>query len=275
MAYKKILTVQDISCMGQCSITVALPILSACGHETVILPSSVLSTHTAGFGAFHVHDLTQEFPAIIRHWQELGVKFDVVYTGYLGNITHMELVKEIFDTLMAPDGVRVVDPAMGDHGKLYPLFDMQYAKAMAELCACADVILPNITEACMMVDMPYVETATPEYVSDLLDKLEKLCPCVVLTGIGFEQGQTGVMLSQNGQRWHYVHEKLPQIFHGTGDVFASSFVGAWQQTGSMKQAVNIAADYTLQCIQVTRDDAAHWYGVKFESVLPELIKKLF
>ncbi len=275
MAYKKILTIQDISCMGQCSITVALPILSACGHETAILPSSVLSTHTAGFGAFHVHDLTQEFPAIIRHWQELGVRFDVVYTGYLGNITHMEMVKEIFNTLMAPDGVRVVDPAMGDHGKLYPLFDMRYAKAMADLCSCADVILPNITEACMMVDVPYEETVTQEYVANLMDKLEKLCPNVVLTGIGFEQGQTGVMLSQKGQRWHYAHEKLPQNFHGTGDVFASAFVGAWQQTGSMEQATKIAADYTMQCIRVTRDDADHWYGVKFEAVLPELIKKLF
>lgn len=275
MAYKKILTVQDISCMGQCSITVALPILSACGHETVILPSSVLSTHTGGFGAFHVHDLTQEFPAIIRHWQELGVQFDAVYTGYLGNITHMELVKEIFDTLMAPGGIKVVDPAMGDHGKLYPLFDMQYAKAMADFCACADVILPNITEACMMTDMPYIENPTPEYVTDLLNKLENICPNVVLTGVGFQQGQTGVMLSQKGERWHYTHEKVPKNFHGTGDVFASSFVGTWQQTGCMKQAVQIAADFTMQSICATRDDPSHWYGVKFEAVLSELIKKLF
>ena len=127
----------------------------------------------------------------------------------------------------------------------------------------------------MMVDVPYSETATPEYVADLLDKLEKICPGVVLTGVGFEQGQTGVMLSQKGQRWHYAHEKLPQNFHGTGDVFASSFVGAWQQTGCMKQAAKIAADYTMQCIRATRDDASHWYGVKFEAVLPELINKLF
>lgn len=275
MEYKRILTVQDISCLGQCSITVALPILSACGHETVILPSAVLSTHTGGFGMPHIKDLTEDFQGILNHWKAQKISFDTVYTGYLGNTKHMEYVKEIFDTLLMPGGMRIVDPAMGDHGKLYTGFDENYALAMRDLCASADVILPNVTEACFMTGMPYQEELDEAYVSALMEKLEEICPNVVMTGVGYNPGETGVLVSQNGQRWHYVHKKIPQSFHGTGDVFASCFVGAWQQGKTLQEAVAIAADFTATCIERTWKEPAHWYGVKFEAVLPELSKILF
>ena len=275
MAYHRILTVQDISCLGQCSITVALPILSACGHETCILPSAVLSTHTGGFGMPHIKDLTDDFAGILDHWQDQKFTFDAVYTGYLGNTAHMDYVKRIFDTMLAPGGVRIVDPAMGDHGKLYTGFDEKYALAMRDLCASADVILPNVTEACFMTGTPYRQELNEEYVSALMEKMEKIAPNVVLTGIGYNSNETGVMVSQSGKRWHYVHEKIPKSFHGTGDVFASAFVGAWQQGKSMTEAVAIAADFTARCIEKTWKEPAHWYGVKFEEVLPELIKSLF
>lgn len=275
MEYKRILTVQDISCLGQCSITVALPILSACGHETVILPSAVLSTHTGGFGMPHIKDLTEDFQGILNHWKAQKISFDTVYTGYLGNTKHMEYVKEIFDTLLMSGGMRIVDPAMGDHGKLYTGFDENYALAMRDLCASADVILPNVTEACFMTGMPYQEELDEAYVSALMEKLEEICPNVVMTGVGYNPGETGVLVSQNGQRWHYVHQKIPQSFHGTGDVFASCFVGAWQQGKTLQEAVAIAADFTATCIERTWKEPAHWYGVKFEAVLPELSKILF
>ena len=275
MAYHRILTVQDISCLGQCSITVALPILSACGHETCILPSAVLSTHTGGFGMPHIKDLTEDFSGILDHWQDQKFTFNAVYTGYLGNTKHMSYVKRIFDTMLIPGGMRIVDPAMGDHGKLYTGFDENYAMAMAELCASADVILPNVTEACFMTGTPYRQELDEAYVSDLMDKLEKICPNVVMTGIGYKENETGVLVSQNGKRWHYVHEKIPKSFHGTGDIFASAFVGAWQQGKTLQDAVMIAADFTACCIEKTWKDPAHWYGVKFEEVLPELIKSLF
>lgn len=275
MAYHRILTVQDISCLGQCSITVALPILSACGHETCILPSAVLSTHTGGFGMPHIKDLTDDFAGILDHWKDQKFAFDAVYTGYLGNTTHMDYVKQIFDTMLGSGGVRIVDPAMGDHGKLYTGFDMEYAMAMRDLCASADVILPNVTEACFMTDTPYRQELDEEYVSALMEKLEKIAPNVVLTGIGYANNETGVLVSQKGERWHYTHEKIPKSFHGTGDVFASAFVGAWQQGKTMTDAVMIAADFTAKCIERTWKDPAHWYGVKFEEVLPELIKSLF
>ena len=275
MAYRRILTVQDISCLGQCSITVALPILSTCGHETCILPSAVLSTHTGGFGMPHIKDLTEDFSGILEHWQDQKFSFDAVYTGYLGNTKHMDYVRQIFDTMLATGGVRIVDPAMGDHGKLYTGFDMEYAMAMRDLCASADVILPNITEACMMTGTPYRQELDEGYVSDLMEKLEKIAPNVVLTGIGYQSNETGVLVSQNGARWHYAHEKIPKSFHGTGDVFASAFVGAWQQGKTITEAVTIAADFTAKCIERTWKEPAHWYGVKFEEVLPELIKSLF
>ena len=275
MAYKRILTVQDISCVGQCSLTVALPILSACGLETCILPSGVLSTHTAGFGMPHIRDMTEDFSGILSHWQSQNITFDGVYTGYLGDVRHMAFVKEIFEKMVTPGGARIVDPAMGDHGKLYPCFDMAYADEMTQLCRHADVILPNVTEACLMTGIPYRQELDEEYVSQLMGKLELICPNVVLTGIGYRPEETGVLVSCNGRRWHYGHGKIERICHGTGDIFASVFVGAMQQGKTLEEAVKIAADFTVECIEKTKDDAEHWYGVKFEMVLPKLIRQLF
>lgn len=275
MAYKRILTVQDISCIGQCSMTVALPILSACGHETCILPSAVLSTHTGGFGPVHFKNLAEDFAGIVGHWQDMKMTFDAVYTGYLGSVAHMQWVEQIFETMVIPSGARIVDPAMADHGKLYSGFDAQYAAAMKGLCAAADVILPNITEACLLTDTPYQEDVDEKFVGELLEKLEMICPIVVLTGVGYCPDETGVVVSRNGRRWYYVQKKIPKSFHGTGDVFASAFVGAWQQGKTVEEAVKIAADYTAGCIERTWQEPAHWYGVKFEAALPELINELF
>ena len=275
MAYTRILTVQDISCLGQCSITVALPILSVCGHETCILPSAVLSTHTGGFGMPHIKDLTEDFEGILAHWQTQNFKFDAIYTGYLGNTVHMDYVRRLFETMLAPGGMRVVDPAMADNGKLYACFDMEYALAMGELCKTADVILPNVTEACLMTGLPYREDLDEAYVDSLMCELEKMAPNVVLTGIGYQSDETGVLVSQKGQRWHYVHKRIPKSSHGTGDVFAATFVGCLQQGKTMEEAVTIAADFTAKSIERTWTDPAHWYGVKFEAVLPELVKALF
>ena len=130
---KRILTIQDISCVGQCSLTVALPILSACGMETCILPSAILSTHTAGFSGFTFRDLTDDIPAIQKHWQKEGIQFSAIYTGYLGSLKQIGYVKNILETMGTADCVRVVDPAMADNGQLYSIFDMDYVEGMKEL----------------------------------------------------------------------------------------------------------------------------------------------
>ena len=272
MAYKRILTIQDISCVGQCSLTVALPILSACGHETAILPSAVLSTHTSGFSGFTFRDLSADMPAINAHWQKESLKFEAVYTGYLGSVEQVDYVREIMDTSLTLDGLRIVDPAMADNGKLYSLFDMTYVEAMKTLCATADYLLPNITEACFLTGMEYRESYDEAYINDLITALHKLgAKTVVLTGVGFHPEQTGVMISEQGVLSYYPHRRLSQSCHGTGDVYASAFVGALMRGLDAYTAAKIAADYTLICMENTRGDKEHTYGVKFEPVLGTLM----
>lgn len=272
MNYKRILTVQDISCLGQCSMTVALPILSACGQETVILPSAVLSSHTGGFGKPNFRDLTADFPAILDHWRSVELDFDTIYTGYLGSVREIELVKEIFDTMTAAEGKRIVDPAMADHGRLYSGFDAAYAEAMKELCAQADVIIPNITEAAMMTGMPFREIYDEAYIQSLIDRLKT--PCVVLTGVGFRPDETGVAVAQHGIIRYHSHRKVAKSYHGTGDIFAAAFVGAWTGGKDLFEAAVIASEFTRLCIEKTHENPAHWYGVKFEPCLGQLIEML-
>lgn len=275
MDYKRILTIQDISCVGQCSLTVALPILSACGLETAILPSAVLSTHSVGFQDFTFRDLTEDIPAIENHWQKEGIRFEAVYTGYLGSAEQIDMVKSIFTHLLVPGGKKIVDPAMADSGKLYPVFDMDFVQVMKSLVAEADIILPNITEAALLTDSEYRTEYDEAYIDGLVEDLHRLgAGTVVITGVSYNPETTGVLVSENGKKTYYTHELLDRGCHGTGDVFASSFVGAYMHGKSAPVAAQIAADYTLSCIKNTIDDPDHWYGVKFEPVLGELIEAL-
>ena len=275
MDYKRILTIQDISCVGQCSLTVALPILSACGLETAILPSAVLSTHSVGFRDFTFRDLTEDIPAIQHHWQQEGIRFQAVYTGYLGNARQIEMVKDICRNLLLPGGKKIVDPAMADRGELYPVFDMDFVQEMKKLVGEGDIVLPNITEASLLTDTEYREEYGEEYICGLVDGIHRLgAGTVVLTGVSYDAHSTGVLVSEQGKQTYYRHELLDRGCHGTGDVYASSFVGAYMHDKTVPEAARIAADYTLACIKNTLDDPDHWYGVKFEPVLGELIKAL-
>ena len=272
--YKRILTVQDISCVGQCSLTVALPILSACGIETAILPSAVLSTHTAGFTGFTVRDLSGDMPAIAAHWQKEGIAFDCIYTGYLGSSEQVDYVLELFDKNLLPGGTKVVDPAMGDGGKLYPAFDMAYVEAMKRLVAASDVTLPNITEAAFLTGMAYKEQYDEGYVRALCEALCAMgAGSVVLTGVGYEPDKTGVAVYEQGRLQYHSHARIAKGSHGTGDIYASAFVGAWLRGKDKLTAATIAADYTVNCILATQDDPDHWYGVKFEPELGKLMER--
>ena len=275
MAYKRILTIQDISCVGQCSMTVALPILSACGQETCIIPSAVLSTHTGGFQKPHIRDISMDIPAIGKHWQQENITFDAIYTGYLGTKEQIRDVANVFDTMLRPGGKIIVDPAMADHGKLYSGFDMEYARAMGELCKKADVILPNLTESCLMTDCEYRENYDEAYIAYVLAKLHKMgMKTVVLTGVSYCPQETGVVVSNGNSTYYYRHNKLQRSYHGTGDIYASAFVGSWLGGKTMEEAVQISADYACECIRATIGDENHWYGTKFEPVLGKLIEML-
>lgn len=272
MKYNRILTIQDISCLGQCSMTVALPILSACGQETCIIPSAVLSTHTGGFQKPHIRDISMDIPAIRAHWQRENITFDAIYTGYLGTKEQIQDVANVFDAMLRPNGKIIVDPAMADHGKLYSGFDMEYAQAMGELCKKADVILPNLTESCLLTGCEYREEYDESYIAHVLEKLHGMgMKTVVLTGVSYHPEETGVVLSDGCKYWYYRHKKLSRSYHGTGDIYASAFVGSWLGGKTLENAIQIAADYACECIRATIGDDSHWYGTKFEAALPYLI----
>ncbi len=275
MQYKKVLTIQDISCVGQCSMTVALPILSACGLETCVLPSAVLSTHTAGFTGFTCRDLTEDIPAIAAHWCKENIQFDAIYTGYLGSTKQIDYVADIFKTCGIHNCLRLVDPAMADNGKLYPAFDDAYVQAMKKLCCLADYILPNITEACFLTGTPYQSAYDRSFIDMLLERFQAMgCKNVILTGVSYAPGKTGIVVWENGQYDYYEHELLPNSCHGTGDIYASAFTGAFVRGRTAFEAAKIAANYTMECIRITAEIPDHWYGAAFEPVLYKLIDAL-
>ncbi len=276
---KRVVSIQDISCLGKCSLTVALPIISAMGVETCVVPTAVLSTHTGGFSGFTFHDLTQEVAPIAAHWKKEGITFDAIYTGYLGSFEQIELVGQFFDQFGGKDTLVYVDPAMADNGVLYTGFTPEFAKEMGKLCGKADVIVPNLTEASFMLGIDYVGDQYDEaYIKDLLKQLTGLgCRTAVLTGMSFEPGKIGAMAydSVTDTYASYFNEKLPVQFHGTGDVFASACVGALMNGKDLAGALKVAVDYTLECIRETQNDPdARWYGVNFESAIPMLVHSL-
>ena len=274
----RILTIQDISCVGKCSLTVALPIISACGIETAILPTAVLSTHTA-FKGFTFRDLTFDLNGIVKHWKDENIGFDGIYTGYLGSLEQIDIVSNIFDAFKSENNFILVDPAMADNGKLYTGFDQSFAKHMAKLCAKADVIVPNLTEASFMLDIPYIEKGySEEYIKDILQKLVKLgCKSAVLTGICLDGKNIGAYCydSVKDEYCFYTNELLPQSFHGTGDIFASALCGAMTKGKTLYESIQIAVDYTVESIKHTINNPnSNWYGVEFEKAIPLLVERL-
>lgn len=275
---KRIVTIQDISCVGKCSLTVALPIISAMGTEAAVIPTAVLSTHTA-FKNFTFHDLTKEIAPICEHWKNTGIDFDAIYTGYLGSFEQIELTKKLIADFKTEQSFVLVDPAMADGGKLYPGFTEDFAKRMASLCAKADIIVPNLTEASFMLGIPYVEGGYDEaYIKDVLKKLTALgCKTAVLTGVSFEVGKLGVMSynSETGEYFSYFRERIPESFHGTGDVYASTLLGALMRGRSVEDALMVATDFTVESIKATLGSAPdRKYGVNFEAAVPYLVSRM-
>lgn len=275
---KRIVTIQDISCVGKCSLTVALPVISACGVETAVIPTAVLSTHTA-FPSFTFRDLTEEIAPVAENWKNAGLCFDAIYTGYLGSFRQIELMERFFTDFGTEDNLIFVDPVMADNGRMYAGFAPDFADHMARLCAKADIIVPNMSEACFMLHRDYMDGGYSEAdVRALLRQLAGLgAKTAVLTGVSFEEGKIGVMAydaRKNGY-FSYYTEKVPQSFHGTGDVFSSTCVGALMRGLPLEGALKTAANFTLASIRETvRNPAHNWYGVDFETALPVLWREL-
>ena len=285
---KRIITVQDVSCVGKCSLTVALPIISAMGVEAAILPTAVLSTHTA-FSEFTFCDLTNQIEPICNHWKKEKIHFDAIYTGYLGSFEQIDLMHKMIDDFGGKDTLAVVDPCMADNGSLYKGFTQEFAFSMAKLCGRADYILPNLTEASYLLGIPYRKKGEydEDYVIDILQKLAATgAKRVVLKGVEFDEdqktlkgvkGKIGIASfdSTNNRISWYFHKKMDKSFHGTGDVFASVFTGALMRGLPFEQSYSLAADFVAESIKATLAEKDYnWYGVNFEQAFPYLIKRL-
>ncbi len=275
---KRIITVQDISCVGKCSLTVALPVISAMGVEACVLPTAVLSTHTA-FSGFTFRDLTQDITPICDQWKKEKIHFDAIYTGYLGSFEQLDLMHKLFADFGGKDVLTIVDPCMADNGSLYKGFTPEFALAMAKLCGKADVIVPNMTEASYLLGVPYVASGYDKaYVEKMLKDLAATgAKKIVLKGIEFEEEKIGIAAydSTTDKITWYFHKKMPQSFHGTGDIFASVLTGALMRGKSLEDSYKLAADFVVESIKETLSHKDYnWYGVDFEAAVPFLISRL-
>lgn len=273
---KRIVSIQDFSCIGKCSQSVALPVLSAMGMECAALPTALLSVHTA-FDSFVSIDLTPQLSSIAAHWKQLGLRFDAIYTGYLGSLQQIEKAAEFFRDFGTEHTLIFVDPVMADHGKLYAGIDPSFPVQMRALCRHADIITPNITEACLLTNTPYRSTQDTVFVRRLLEKLLTLGPkTAIITGVRTDEKRMGVAaMDQNGALSLHFTDYIPAVFHGTGDLFASTAVGAMTLGMPPSEAIALAADYVVETIRVTMQHAdARWYGVDFEATLPYLLTRL-
>ena len=270
---KRICTIQDISCLGQCSLTVALPIISAAGIEASIIPTAVLSTHTGGFKNFTFCDLTEEMPKIEKHWINEGLKFDGFYTGYVGSIKQIEYMMSIMDSCKNENAINVVDPCMADHGKLYLGFSEEFPQEMLKLCKKAHYIVPNLTEACFLLNREYKESFNQEEIEEMAISLNKLTNAkVVLTGVSFSEDKLGCCCYANGVMDYYFTEKIDHSFHGTGDCYAASFFAGLIKGLALIEACKLACEFTVSAMKHTYDvKDEHWYGVYFEKALGMLV----
>ncbi len=277
MSQKRVVAIHDISCFGKCSLTVALPIISACGVECSVIPTAVLSTHTGGFTGYTFRDLTDDIIEVAAHWRKEGLTADAFYTGYLGSAKQAEIVKGTIEMLRTEESMIIVDPAMADFGKLYAGFDSDFPLAMLSLCQGADIIVPNITEACLLTGMEYKEAPySEEYIETLIERTALLTGAdIVLTGVCFDDSRIGAAIYEKGELRYALTRKIPVVYHGTGDVFASAMTGALLNDRSLQAAVQIAVNFTRECIEKTlEENPEREYGVNFESAISDLFKVL-
>ena len=274
---KRVLAVHDISCVGRCSLTVALPVLSAMGFETSILPTSVLSTHTGGFEGYTYRDLSEDMDGAVNQWRALGLRFDAIFTGWMGTHRHIGKLGGLLDAFS--DGAKlIVDPVMGDNGRLYATLDDAYVDAMRDYCGRADMLLPNVTEAALLtgVDYPF-----PGYdrawVEDMLARLCRLgAKAAVLTGVSLTPDRIGAAAldGATGALYYFDEEYVPGMWHGAGDVFASVLTGAVLRGAPLAASLRLAVDYTARCIRLTRDAGTdERLGLQFEPGLPALAER--
>ena len=267
---KRILSIQDISCLGQCSLTIALPVISSRGIEVSILPSALMSTHTGGFTGYTCLDLTDEMPKIVDHWVREGIRFDAIYTGYIGDARQFDIIRHCKEVLLKDGGKLMADPAMADNGVLYSALDKSIIAGMRELLKDADLIMPNLTEAAFLLGTEYKQDFTHEEIADMLKRLSDMGPAeVIITGAVNADGKIGAMAynAADGKITEYYTNKKRKSYHGTGDIFASIIVADRINNKTMKESLKDACEFISKSIEKTLPEKDHEYGVCFEQVL--------
>ena len=276
---KRIAAIHDLSGFGKCSLTVALPILSSAGIETCALPTAILSTHTGGISGFTYRDLTADMRPFMQHWKSLEIQFDALYSGFLGSFEQLDIVSEFFDTFKRKNNLILVDPVMADNGELYQVFKPEFAIGMQSLCRKADIIVPNLTEAALLLEEPYRPGPyTRAYIEGILRRLSMLGPDkVVLTGIYFKEEELGAATydRRTGSIEFVFTRKIPGFYHGTGDVFASALLAGLLNDFNLNEATQIAVEFTADSIRRTyKAKTDYRFGVNFEQCIPDLLKEL-
>jgi pyridoxine kinase len=276
---KRVVAIHDLSCFGKCSLTVALPIISAAGIEVTVLPTAVLSTHTGGFKNFVYRDLTGDIAPITIHWKSLNIDFNAIYTGFLGSFEQFDLVTKFFKTFKTDTTIILVDPVMADNGELYKIFNIEFVNGMRQLCKLADIIIPNITEATLLIGEKYKPGPyTKKYIENILISLSKLGPKkIVLTGVFLKNGEIGAATydSTNDEIGYILENQIYGNFHGTGDVFGSALLAGLLNNFNLDISTSIAIRFTVTAIKKTalaKTDMR--FGVNFEQSIPGLLKDL-
>lgn len=269
----RILAINDISCVGKCSLAASLPIISACGIECNLLPTALLSTHTGGFTGYTFRDLTEDFPPILAHWKKLGLTFDCIYSGYLGSMEQIDLILSIQREFLKEGGFFVVDPVMGDNGNLYAGFTNEYVEKMKELCKNASFILPNMTEACYLSGLPY--PLNKESAKECLERLTSLCKMPIVTGITEENRISTYFIDELGTKRARTYENVEGFFCGAGDVFASAFVGCLMRGKKVSDAIRLSADFVTATIRRSQTEVPDKrFGLNFEKEIYPFLQKL-
>ena len=266
------MAIHDLSGFGKCSLSIALPVLSAAGLETVSLPTAVLSTHTGGFQGYTYRDLTEDILPMAEHWHQLGLTFNALYSGFLGSLEQISMVSSIFDRFKTEDNLIVVDPAMADFGRYYRTVSPEMGREMSALCRRADIVIPNMTEAAFLVGEEYRQGPySMEYIQHLLEELSRIGPKkIVLTGVMPNPDEIGAAYydCESGETAFFLADVVPGQYHGTGDLFASAFLGALLYPHSPGKSLRIAVNLVTSSIRRTYEAKTDVrYGVNFEEGL--------
>ena len=274
---KRIVAVHDLSGVGKCSLTVALPIISASGVECACLPTALLSTHTGEFEGFTFKDLSDELLPISKHWHAEGISFNGIYSGYLATPAQELLLEKIIDEISDESTLVICDPVMADNGSYYSGFDDTMAEAFRRLITKADIITPNITEAAFLTGMPYSGSVhNKEYIAQLIAALAAMGPQIVaLTGVHLSETEVGTAVYDNesGETYYCMRPARNGVFYGTGDIFASAFASLAVRGADIKIACEAATALVSDSIERTVERGTpRRMGVDFEGALMNYIR---